>query len=428
MKHIAFTICAKNYVGLAQVLEKSLKHHHPEVEFFILVADEFDQSDSAYGLPNNAFVAREVLGINDDLWNEMSFKYDLTEFCTSIKPSCFKFLFRNFEPDTCIYFDPDILVFNSLDSILEILREKHILLTPHITTIETNYSGNLAESGFLFTGMFNLGFLGLKRGDVANNMLDWWDKRLEDRCFVNRMENFFTDQKWMDFLPSFFPNEIHISQDLGLNFAPWNFYERKLIQYDNMLHVQNRIRGEETNDSLKFVHFSGFNYNALLNDEVKQGNIPNLEIFPDLQNIFDTYSTVLKDSTLKDFIQLNYSYNYFSDGTPISKTYRKLYRRWKEDGMVKDNPFLSTGKLFTTLKKQKVLVENLASSDKSTVANVGGVERKLILVNKFLALGFKLLGANRFFMLVRLLRLYSKVENHLYLLDKSYLREPKIRD
>ena len=30
MNNCIFTICAKNYIGLAKILEKSLKQHNPE--------------------------------------------------------------------------------------------------------------------------------------------------------------------------------------------------------------------------------------------------------------------------------------------------------------------------------------------------------------------------------------------------------------
>ena len=38
----AFTIVAKNYVGLAQLLQKSIMHHNSNIDFYIIVADELD--------------------------------------------------------------------------------------------------------------------------------------------------------------------------------------------------------------------------------------------------------------------------------------------------------------------------------------------------------------------------------------------------
>jgi hypothetical protein len=44
MKNCVFTIVAKNYIGLAQILEESLKDKNPDVDFFIFVADEFSDT------------------------------------------------------------------------------------------------------------------------------------------------------------------------------------------------------------------------------------------------------------------------------------------------------------------------------------------------------------------------------------------------
>ena len=273
MRKVVFTICAKNYIGLAQVLEKSILEYNKDIDFFIFCADEFETKDEIKSLPNNVLIAKDVLDFPQEKWNELSFKYEITEFCTCIKPSCFKYIFANYQPDACIYFDPDILVFNSLDSIFNKLEKYSIILTPHITTIENQYTGKLKEQNLLFSGMYNLGFLALRNDDNSHKMLNWWEIRLDDRCFQNGMENYFTDQKWMDFLPCFFPTELFISFNLGLNLAPWNFYERKITLIDNNYYVSNRLNDDATNYPLIFVHYSGFKYDLLLKNQIKHRNL-----------------------------------------------------------------------------------------------------------------------------------------------------------
>ncbi|MBQ4013138.1 MAG: hypothetical protein II607_04395, partial [Bacteroidales bacterium] len=84
-KKAAFTIVAKNYIGLATILGESLKRHDPDVDFRIFVADE--KAAEMPKLPGEVVFARDVLGYTEDEWTDMSFKYDLTAFCTSIKPA-----------------------------------------------------------------------------------------------------------------------------------------------------------------------------------------------------------------------------------------------------------------------------------------------------------------------------------------------------
>lgn len=42
MKNCAFTIVAKNYIGLVQILEKSIREYYNDLLFYIIVADEID--------------------------------------------------------------------------------------------------------------------------------------------------------------------------------------------------------------------------------------------------------------------------------------------------------------------------------------------------------------------------------------------------
>ena len=426
MKKVAFTICAKNYIGLAQTLEKSLKSFNDDVDFFIFVADEITV-DAGNPLPENIIIAKDAIDISMEVWHQMSFKYDLTEFCTSIKPSCFKYVFEELHADASIYFDPDIFIYSSLELIFEQLLHHSIILTPHITSIEKEYSGKLNEQSLLYSGMYNLGFLALKRDSVSEELINWWIVRLKDRCFQNKMENLFTDQKWMDFIPAFYPDNVLISHNLGLNVAPWNFYERAIISKDECLYVVNRIHNNmEKAYPLVFIHFSGFDYLSMLDNKISQGNISNLQIPADYLGVFGEYVKSLKESALLDFINLSYSYNFFSNQVYISTVYRKLFRRLIEDQKEINDPFDSNGYFYLSLAKAGLIKKRMLSSDKSSVRNIEDIEGKTLIINKILNIFFKLIGPAKFFQLVRLMRLYSKVENHVYLVDKSYLQRFKI--
>lgn len=427
MKKAIFTICAKNYIGLAQTLEASVKTRHSDIDFYIFVSDEIDAEDSFEPLAANIIIARDVLDIPRDQWYEMCFKYDLTEFATAIKPSCFKYLFNKVSVEKCIFFDPDILVYNSLDSVYNQLDSYSIILTPHITSIEDIYTGALEERKLFYSGMYNLGFLALKNDGYSKKLLSWWEIRLKDRCFQDLMENYFTDQKWMDFIPSFFPEQALVSKDLGLNLAPWNFHEREIITEDSTFFVQRRNSlSENERYPLTFVHFSGFNYSALLNDEVVQGNIKDLPIAKDLEKIFEVYTASLRQGSLSKFIGSSYSYNSFSNKVTISKVYRRLFRRLLSDGKINLNPFDSNSPFYQSLKKGGVLDNRMASADKIAISNVGNAENKALTINKLFFVIYKLIGPKFFFQLTKLMRLYSKIENHPYLVDKSYFKKFKI--
>jgi hypothetical protein len=99
-----------------------------------------------------------------------------------------------------------------------------------------------------------------------------------------------------------------------------------------------------------------------------------------------------------------------------------------EDGKIDSNPFDSGSIFYKQLKKGKVLKENVVASDKASITTTNyNVEKKAILINKMLYFIFNVVGVKKFFLLTRLMRLYSKTENHIYLIDKSYFKNFKFR-
>ena len=427
MKNVAFTICAKNYIGLAQVLEKSIKTHNPDVDFFIFIADEIDDDDEiAEDLADNILIAKDTLDIKQDEWFSMAFKYDLTEFCTAIKPSCFKYLFDNNENVNCIYFDPDIFVFSSLNLIYNELVYKTFVITPHILTIEKLYTGDLKEYQLLFSGIYNLGFIAIKKNASSIRMLDWWELRLKDRCYRNMLEHYFTDQKWIDFLPALFPNEVVISDNLGMNLAPWNFYERKIELINSEIYVRNRIEAiKPKTDQLIFVHYSGFNYKELIENNLLQQNLKNFVVSEDLMVIFQKYAEALLQSSLIEYLKLKYSYNTFSNSTYISLIYRKLYKSLWEDQILFSNPFDAEKSFFKSLKQAKLINKSVVVSDKTSINNASNVDNKISLINKLFTTLYRVVGVNKYFQIVRLLRFYARVENHTFIVGKQYFKKLK---
>lgn len=425
-KNVAFTICAKNYIGLAQILEKSIKKNNPELDFFIIVADEFTLEDEGLLKENGDIInqsiltAKEILDYSSEAWTELSFKYNLTEFCTAIKPKCFSYFFASKKYEKVIFFDPDIMIFNSLKSIYDDLENYSMILTPHLIDIETSANG-MSDNGMISTGVFNLGFLALKNNDSSKKMLDWWNFRLLERCYIDFNKGYFTDQKWMNFLPGYFDNkDVLVTHDLGMNVAPWNFCERKLSKKENFYYITER-NNESSLFKLIFTHYSGFDYKALINNEIVHTSINDLVIHPDLQPLFDEYGKMLNESLFLQYLKMKYTYSAFNDGSPILHVHRRLYRRLLEDDKISSNPYsVQKQSFYTQLKENNLILDVKESSNKSNRYTTPNIKGKIKIINFLLKLTFRMIGSQRYFQLVKLLSEYSRIENHLFLIDKSY--------
>jgi len=422
--NIVFTIVAKNYTGLACVLGEAVQKHSPGTRFVICIADELDKGVSFTVNGFDYFIAKDALGIEIEQWEEMAFKYNITEFCTAIKPYCFEYLLKKYDVENIIYFDPDIYIYSSLQPVWNILQEKDIIITPHITTPQDEYSGDILENSILATGIYNLGFLALRNTALTATFIKWWQKRLTDKSFADKIDGLYTDQKWIDFLPALFDTaKIHISKNLGLNIAPWNFYEREVINENGEWVIKNRITGEGKTP-LIFFHFSGFNYKQL-NVDAANKNIPFLKTYTDILPLISGYSTIIKQSTVADYFNYAYSYNYFSNGRPIMQFHRRLYRRLIEDGKVIKHPFLAgAGNTFySLLHKAGLLVNDKdAGAEKLNERSFDGFEGKLYKINIFHKGLKRMLGAKNYFLFSKFMARYHRPENQVFLLKDEYIK------
>jgi hypothetical protein len=417
----AFTIVAKNYIGLAQILEGTIKKFNPEVDFYIFVADEFN-SEENISLPQNILLAKSVLDVNSDLWVDMSFKYDLTEFCTAIKPLCFKYLFRTMRYAKSVYFDPDIYVFSSLSYVYNLLDKYSILLTPQVNGIHFDYQGELPEWNLFANGVFNMGFCGISNTVESNRMIDWWAKRLEDKCFQDRVYVYFTDQRWMDMLPCFFDSDkLHICRNLGMNLAPWNYFEREVFIEGDEYYVKFRGAEFDIKDKLIFVHFAGYDYNNLKNGIIKRKRITSLVTYKDIDEtiLIDYRNAIAENKDIFDkCIQFSYTYNFYDNGSHIERTHRRLYHGLCEDGQIVGYPYRTDkGSFYSHLKKQR-MIDVSGSLDNINKGNISNISKKKNLIKLLFRTLYFFAGYRRYVLFIRSLITYARFESHVFLLKK----------
>lgn len=433
-KIIAFTIVARNYYGLAQVLRQSVLQYHDDVDFLVFVADGIPTAQHDHfgsdTVDGTAVMRRYV---SEEKLLEVAFKYNLTEFCTAIKPFCFQYLFDTTDVSKAVYLDPDVFVFSSMAPVFDKLATASIVLTPHIL-FPSSLEGKRTDKGIMATGIYNLGFVGLRRSEAGTTFADWWGQRLLDQCFVDSHDALFTDQKWADFVPALFSEEdVCVLRHGGTNLAPWNFHERQVCAaVDGRLIVQRRVDPSETlpidavraPEPVVFVHFSGFDYKRLCSGEVTQYNIDGLRIYPDLQPLFDRYMAAIqaRKETVLHFLGISYLYATFQDGSPVIAFHRRLYRSAVESGLSVGNPFVTgAGSFHHRLAESRLLPDraNAHQLDKSNKNNLSGIARKLAKVNLVMRGVKRIIGFKNYVLLLRLMRPYSRVESQLHLIDPS---------
>lgn len=408
--NVAFTICAKNYFAQALTLKKSFLKNNPDCDFYIFLSDLVVEDDT---IESNVIQLVENWLPN---WNEMAFKYNVIEFSTSIKPFCFRKLFlQGYEK--VIYLDPDIYVTNSLDEIFKYLDDKSIVLTPHYCNIQTEYTGSITEEEILFVGIYNLGFTAIKNNLIGDKIISWWMNRLSNKCYADKIDALHVDQKWMDFIPAFFPNDILITHHMGINPAIWNLHERELIYLDNSCYY---IRNLESNEEfpLLFFHFSGFDpyIPKLINRRHPKYNT---DIYPSYIPLFQSYTNEVYENGYDKYSKMSYSFNSFTNGENIIPLHRRLYRVLNEDNKFA-NPFEEEIGFNLALNKSKLLT-GIKSSAFSTFTGSQKSQKSFFI--KIIIVSLKIIklfvGIRYYSSLIINLNNITRFENQIFLLKKN---------
>lgn len=314
-----------NYFAKARVLCKTLKKYNPKAKFALVISDDIPSFIDFEKEPFDYLLETKK---SDKIGNKkiFFFKHTITELCTAVKPLMALEIMRLYNADKVIYLDPDIAVFDDL-SILESYLDKYsIILTPHqLQPEEKDLYIRENEILFLKRGSFNLGFFGVKADDEGKRFLNWWNTRLMTYCFDDNYDilselmhdglvGMFTDQKWIDLVPSFFDNYFIIKEP-GYNTCTWNLSHRRIKKLNNGKFTVN-------DKPLYFYHFSGWDSGGHYNEVEKH-----LQYYPynqDVRLLSDWYEKQLKEAEQDKFGSLKYKNIYYSNGEKIQDFERKI--------------------------------------------------------------------------------------------------------
>lgn len=314
MKIGVFTIASKNYIAYARTLLASVKKHHPEYRRYLCLADEvdgyFDPSEEIFEV-----IQADSLGI--DTFQDMTIRYDIMEFNTAVKPFMIEWLFNNTDLDVVIYLDPDIQVFSKFDVLESEFRNgASVVLTPHITQpVEDGLNPN--DYHMLQAGVFNLGFIAVRRCDEAIHFVQWWGRRLKTQCASDISRNLFTDQRWCDLAPCFL-DRLKILKNPGFNVAYWNLAQREIAQNESGNWLVN-------NQPLVFFHFSGINADQRTLVSKHQNRLE-WEDIPSCQPLFENYLNALVKAGWDSCKKWPYAYSRTDSSLNIASVMRQLYR------------------------------------------------------------------------------------------------------
>ncbi len=326
-----FTISDPNYVGMVPVLFDSVRQHYPDASLYLFMIGKGE--DRVLDDDVHVIYIEEVINARD-LEQRLCFYLDV-ELATSFRPHCFQRLF-DLGYEKAIYLDPDIYVFRRMTEVDELLDSGiNGIVTPH--ALKSITSSNAAIAGgdrvFLQVGIFNLGFIALRKSAESLKMLRWWRDKLKWQCVADSKNGLFVDQKWMELLPIYFEN-FHILRLPTYNLAPWNAEHYSVFAHEQNFYI------DTTDNMVAFIHFSG----------VQRSKAH----FRDMIDAYEFYLDKLKKVEGRQYNFKKYELRW-NDGSIIwDKVCTFLYKEWVE----------GTGDRWSSPLEDEAIFEHLTGTDK----------------------------------------------------------------
>lgn len=338
-----FTSINSNYLSKAVLLAKTLKQQDPAAKFILALVDDIP---GGVKIPDNIF---DGILYTDQLkcWDNpqrIFFQYNVVEACTAVKPATALAIMDQYHCEKICYLDPDIAVFSRFTEVEDLLDVYSMVFTPHTTVPEEKdyyIIGN--EILFLKRGTNNLGFFAVKSDEEGRRFLTWWHKRLtayclDDRCKSEKLlsvcglAGVFTDQKWIDLVPSFFDN-YYILKHPGYNVSTWNLSHRIASKESDGSYLINGL-------PLRFFHFSGIDsgdHMAVMEELI--ADYPHVKTMLPLSEWYISEDTAIKANFSQ---KAEWKYSCYSNGEKIPDEQRKLFYIRKDVWNLFEDPFTVT--------------------------------------------------------------------------------------
>jgi len=311
----------------------------------MVFSDSLPEGFTIQDEPFDEVLTIDQLGI--DKLDQWAFSHTVVELCTAVKGLALERLLMMDDTDAVFYLDPDVWLLASLDNLVSEFDSHDLLLTPHLLEPETEkweiHGKEIVTT--LAHGVFNLGFAGVKKSDEGLRFARWWAQRLVYFCYDDVPLGIFTDQRWCDLAPCFFPT-LKVIRDKGCNVATWNIQRRPITKG-----ASGYLAGGEP---ITFYHFTGFdagrNFDEFLLAHAKE--------YPDALDLWNEYGDQLEKAEHGASHLNHWSFDYFSNGEKITKAARSFYRHNEDVQQQFSSPFDVSGDSYYAYCQEHALLSD----------------------------------------------------------------------
>ncbi|AGK97900.1 putative nucleotide-diphospho-sugar transferase [Clostridium pasteurianum] len=347
------TLLGKGYVFKVLALYSSLEQHSKNFHIWICCID-----NKSYSILTNMNLINATVFQVSDIENaelelvQIKNSRKENQYCWTLKPFVINYVLNNYHVDSIIYCDSDIFFFSDPSVIFDEWSDYSVFICPQR---DRDWVHRLY-------GKYQAGLIGFKKDKNGLESLNWWGKKCIEWCssYLDPKNERWGDQKYLDKIPLLF-SSVKISQNLGLDAAPWNIVYNKKINIsikDNIPYIENYKLV-----AYHFVYISVFNDTGYsiqtLTDLSTSGIIKNMIYLPYFKSIRTAIKNV-KDNVNENINILFKDINAKKQKNIYSKIYNLVFNKNKHKGYY-----------FCTLTSQQYIIRCIAlyKSLKNTINN-----------------------------------------------------------
>jgi hypothetical protein len=312
----AATIVAKRYLSFARALAESFSCLHPDVPFFVLLADEVD---GCFDPSQERFQLVRLSDLDVPQLERFRFHYAQQPLSYASTPYLLAHLVkRGF--GRLLFIKQESLVLGDLTPLFEILERASIVLTPHLVAPLVGVDRIERELNILQSGTFNVGILGVAATPVAARFLEWWQDRVYTHARHAVAAGMHYEQRWLDLVPALF-GDAHVLRDPSYNVGHWNLPDRALtVDGDRVL-----VHGEPC----RVFRFSGYDFERPAAVTRYSGRLTIENVGP-ARTLFERFHAALERHGYAETTAWPYAYGTFDNGVPVPEIARSLFAEMGE--------------------------------------------------------------------------------------------------
>jgi len=323
LRHVAAaTIVAKSYLSFARSLAESFRRFHPDVPFFVLIADEIDGYFDPSGEPFRTVRFDEL-----EIPHPERFRFHYTQQPLSYASTPYllaHLLKQGFQ--RVLFIKQESLVLGPLEPLFHLLEQSSVALTPHLVAPLAGGDRVARELNILQSGTYNVGILGVAATCVAARFLTWWQDRVYTHCRYDIASGMHYEQRWLDLVPGLF-GAVHILRDPVYNVGHWNLPDRAItVAGDDVV-----VNGAPC----RLFRFSG--YDPERPDAVTRYSPRlTLDTVGPARTVFERFRAALERHGYAETRGWPYAYGRFNNGAPVPVVARSMFAELPDVGRFGD--------------------------------------------------------------------------------------------